>query len=233
VEQGAAFTAEALKIYRDLRDERGEAEAAADLALFQLDRQQMEEGKALLARSEEIAARVGDKRLLAGVARVRAVEATIEGRYAEALALGEKSLALYRELGDGWFCGIVQWGVGVTATFLGDYEKARSNFQECLRGSWSLGNRWAVAYPLEAFAALAVAEGKYERGARLLGAAEAIRAEFGTSTETTDHPALRMIFARASEELVKPELVAARKAGRSLTAAEAVAFALESAAMAP
>lgn len=84
-----------------------------------------------------------------------------------------------------------------------------------------------MAYPLEAFAALAVAQGQYVRGARLLGAAEALRSEFGISTETADHPTIRRIFAQAAEEFIKPELVTARKEGRSLTAAEAVAFAME------
>jgi hypothetical protein len=47
------------------------------------------------------------------------------------------------------------------------------------------------------------------------------------STETSDHPTLRQIFARAAEEFIKPEMVAARKEGRSLTAEQAVAFAME------
>jgi len=110
---------------------------------------------------------------------------------------------------------------------MGDFEKARLNFRECIQKSWALRNRWAVAYPLEAFAALAVAEGQYARGARLLGAAEALRSEFGISTETSDHPTIRQIFSRAAEEFIKPELVVARKEGRGLTAAEAVAYALE------
>ena len=133
----------------------------------------------------------------------------------------------FRELGDVWYCGIVQWGIGVIATWLGDFEKARASFRECLRGSWSFGNRWALAYPLEAFAALAVEEGQYPRAARLLGAAEALRAEFGVVMETSDHPTLRKIFARAAEEFIKPEMVVARKEGRNLTAAEAMKFALE------
>jgi tetratricopeptide (TPR) repeat protein len=165
--------------------------------------------------------------LLAGVRRVQGMEATLEHRYKDALALWEEGLALFKELGDFWFQGILQWAVGVASTVLGDYENARARFRECLNSAWSLGNRWAVAYPLEAFAALAVAEGAFDRAARLLGAAEALRSEFGMSTETTDHPALRQLFADAAPEFIKPALAAARKAGRGLTAAEAVAFALE------
>ncbi len=200
------------------------------MALYKFDAREFDEAKALIRECDTITARLGDKRLLARLRCVQATEASIEGRHEESLALNEASLALYRELGDTWFCGIVQWAVGVTATYLGDFEKAGETFRECLNAAWSLGNRWAVAYPLEAFAALAVAQGQYARGARLLGAAEALRSEFGISTETTDHPTIRQIFSRAAGEFIKPELVAARKEGRGLTAAEAVAFALEGAA---
>jgi predicted ATPase/class 3 adenylate cyclase len=230
IPEGEAYTKEALAVYRELGDERGIAAMAVDNAFYILDSVatvQLEEARVLIDEAAEIAARLADKRLVASVRRAQGIEATVKGEHEQALALHEESLALYRELGDQWFCGILEWAVGVTATYLGDFEKAQANFQDCLEQAWGLGNRWAVAYPLEAFAALAVAQGEYERGARLLGAAEALRAEFGISTETSDHPTIRKIFSRAAEEFIKPELVAARKAGRSLTSAEAVAYALE------
>jgi predicted ATPase/class 3 adenylate cyclase len=227
IEEGAADTAESVAIFRELGDEHGVATYGLDLALYKMDTKQFDEAKVLTHEIEEIAIRRNDKRLLAGVRRVQGMEATVEERYQDALAYWEESLALYVELGDIWFQGVMQWAVGVASTVLGDHETARERFRECLNGAWSLGNRWAVAYPLEAFAALAVAEGEFDRAARLLGAAEALRSEFGMSTETTDHPALRKIFAGAAPEFVKPAVAAARKEGRGLTAAEAVAFALE------
>jgi len=227
IEEGEAYTAEGLAIFRKLGDERGIAAGCVDTAFYLFDRKEFDQARALTAEAESIAERLNDKRLLAGVRRVQGTDATIKKQYEESLALHEEALAIYKELGDTWFCGIVQWAAGVTAAYLDDFEKARASFEACLQSAWALGNRWAVAYPLEAFAALAVAQGQYERGARLLGAAEALRSEFGISTETTDHPTIRQIFARAAGEFIKPELVAARKEGRGLTAAEAVAFALE------
>jgi len=210
-----------------LGDQQGVAAMSIDFALYKFDHGDRDEAKALIRESETIAERLADRRLLAGVRRLQGVEAGLEQRPGDALPLFEASLALYRELGDAWFCGILQWAVGVASTLLGDFARARSNFQECIQASWALGNRWAVAYPLEAFAALAVAQGQYPRGARLLGAAEAIRSEFGISTESgADHPALRQIFARAAAQFTGPDLIAARKEGRGLSAAQAVAFAL-------
>ncbi len=227
MDESATYSEEAFGIYQALGDEQGIAAAGIDWAFYKFDHDKVEEAKALVRESETIANRLGDKRLLASVRRVQGVEATVERRYTDSLALHEAALALYQELGDAWFSGILQWAVGVTATYLGDFEKARANFKACIEASWAFGNRWALAYPLEAFAALAVAEGQYERGARLLGAAEALRSEFGISTETSDHPTIRRIFSRAAEEFIKPELVAARKEGRGLRAAEAIAYALE------
>lgn len=227
IEPGREYAREALEIYRALGHEQGIGTMAIEFAFFEFDQRNREGANALIREGEEIAKRLGDKRMMANVYRAKGAEATLDQDYPESLALHEAGLALFRELGDVWQCGIIQWAVGITATFLGDFEKARASFEECLKGSWSVGNRWAVPYPLEAFAALAVAQRQFLRGARLLGASEALRSQFGVSTETTDHPTLRRIFAEAAEEFAKPELVAARKEGRGLTAEQAVAFALE------
>ena len=169
MEEGAAYTSEALDIYRELGDEECIAMVGLESAFYRFDQFDFEGGKTLLRESEAIADRLASKRLLAHVRRFQSVEATIELKYPESLACAEASLALFREIGDVWYCGIIQWGVGITATYLGDFVKARASFRECLEGSWSVGNRWAVAYPLEAFAALAVAEGQFMRGGAASG----------------------------------------------------------------
>jgi predicted ATPase/class 3 adenylate cyclase len=212
---GIAFTEDALKLFRTLGDERGIATTALDFALYLFDVRRFEEARAHVIEAEIIADRLADKRILAFVRRAQGIQATVEQRYEDSLALHEESLAIYRELGDKWMCGIAQWGVGINATYLGDFGKARSNFTDCLNSAWTVGNRWAVA------------ENQFARAARLLGAAEALRSEYGVSTETTDHPTLRAIIARAAGEFIKPEMISARKEGRALPAAAAVAYALE------
>jgi len=223
---GIVATRDALQIYRTLGDQTGIATTALDLALYQFDIKEIDQAKQLIAEAETIATQLNDKRLLAAVRRAQGIQATMEQRFEDSLALQEESFTLYRQLGDSWFASIAQWGVGINATYLGDFEKARSNFTDCLNSAWTIGNRWALAYPLEAFAALAVAQNQFQRAARLLGAAEALRSEYGVSTETTDHPTLRAIIARAAQEFTKPEFAAARKEGRSLPPQSAVTYAL-------
>lgn len=223
------FLEEGLSIYRELGNKRREAVMLAELALCLWDFNERDRAMALM---DEAAALAGplpdDARLGALILRSRALFSAAHGDYAASLALYEEALALYLRLGDNWMASIVRWGVGVTATVLGRYEEARAHFQENLDGAWKTGNRWSLPYIFEAFAALAVAEGQFERTARLLGAAEALKAKHGISTEPTDHPALREILASASEHFAKEEFGAARREGRSMPVEDAVAFALAS-----
>ena len=166
-----------------------------------------------------------DPRVTAHVRHAQAVLAATERDYERALALDRESFAIYRDIGDLWLAAIVQWGVGIAATVLGHFDEARERFTSCLQTGLDLGNRWSVPYPIEAFAVLALAEQQHERGARLLGAAEGLRAASGLSQEPTDHPALRGILAAAADALATEQ--AARAEGRRMSADAAIALAME------
>ncbi len=221
-----AYSPEAVAIYREIGDKHGVASSLCTLALLAANGQRYEEAEALLDESAALSDELGDKRLKALNLRCRASLASDRNDYARALVLAENSFALSRELGDDWMAGTIQWAIGVNATFLGRYEEARAHFEDCLRAGQDLGNRWGMAYPLEAFAALAVAEHHYERAARLLGAAEALRAKHGLSEDHADHPALREILASASEQLSTPEMRGFRREGRAMSGDAAANYAL-------
>lgn len=224
---GAGLAAEALGIYRELGDARGTADMLGDLALFKWDAGDMDAAKAMLDEAEALAAPLRDKRLDADFHFVRSVLAAAARRHAEALAATEEALRLYLELGDEWSADSTRWAAGMSAALLGDVQKARAYFEPGLRNAAALGNKWTLPYSLEAFAALAAAEKRHEHAARLLGAAEALRAQAGISTEHSDHPAMRELLAAAAEELSKPECMAARREGRAMQPRDAVGFALE------
>ena len=130
-------------------------------------------------------------------------------------------------MGDAWQLVIVNWTVGIEATVLGEYAEAHACFASSMQGGIDLGNRWGIPYPLEAFAVLAIAQGRFERGARLLGAAEGLRAKSGISTLTADHPAFRELLDAAVEHLTSDSASVARREGRELSLEAAMAFALE------
>ena len=64
--------------------------------------------------------------------------------------------------------------------------------------------------------ALAVAEGKHDRAARLFGAADAQRIQSGLVLQAADHPAMRAILADAPE-FAGSDVEAARREGRLLS----------------
>ena len=221
----AELHGEALTIFRELGDARGAAIALTDLGFLALDRGDPARTRALLDEAAALAAPLDDPRVTAHVQHVRGVLAAGEGDFARAFALDQESLALNRQVGDAWLSIIVAWGVGVNAAVLGRFDIARTHLSECLRVGLDLGNRWSASYPLEAFAALAVAERDYDRAARLFGAAEAQRIRAGLVPQSADHPALRAILA-AAPDFTGPAIEAARREGRMLGLDAATALAL-------
>ena len=185
------YLPEAVSIFRELNDERGLAFTLSISALLSAHAGDFTTAESFIGEAAAIAERLSDKRVNALILRSESVLAANKNDYARSLSFAERSFTLCRELGDDWLAGTIQWSIGVNAAFLGRYDEARANFEDCLRGAQALGNRWGLAYPLEAFAALAAAQHQYERAARLLGAAEALRARHGLSQDQADHPALR------------------------------------------
>ena len=224
---GRALNAEALEIFRELGDARGTANALASLALYIADDGDLAAAETMTSEASQLAETSRDLRVTAHIRHAQATLASAARDDARSLALDRESFALYREVGDTWMALIVRWALGISATVLGHFDEARAHFASCLQTGLDLGNRWGAPYPIEAFGVLAVAEHQYERGARLLGAAEALRAGFGLSPEPTDHPALLAILASSADALATEEAQAARRLGRKMSADEAVAFALE------
>jgi hypothetical protein len=223
----ALYQQEALAIFRELGDKRGEAQALADLAFLAFDESDLSRARKLAEDATSMAASVDDVRLTAHVQHVRSALAAADGDFAQAYALDTESLAHYRALGDTWQAIIGAWGVGINAAVLGHFDVAHAHLTECLQVGLELGNRWGASYPLQAFAALAVAERKYDRAARLFGAADAQRIQSGLVLQAADHPAMRAILADAPE-FAGSEVEGARREGRLMSLEEATALATSS-----
>jgi hypothetical protein len=219
---------EALQISRELGNLPGVACALIDLAFLAIDENDLPRAHTLLDEASALAESMRDPRISAQLCHTRAALAATERDFVRALALEEESLRLYREAGDIWQVVICTWSVGLNAAALGNFDLARAHLTECIQVGLGLGNRWAVSYPIEAFATLAVAERQYARAAALFGAAEAHRNRSGIITNASDHPASAHILAAASD-FNGSAIDAARGKGQSLTADAAIAFALDSA----
>ncbi len=216
---------EALSLFRELGDAAGTARALADLAFLALDKGELDRTRTLLEEATSLAASVPDPRLAAHVHHIWGVIAAGEGDFTRALSLDLENLARFREVGDTWLAIILAWSVGVNAAALGQFDVARTHLKECLEVGLELGNRWGASYPIEAFAALAVAERKYERAARLYGAADAQRIRSGVVSAAADHPGMQAILA-AAPDFQGPAVEAARREGRMLSLEAATTLAL-------
>lgn len=223
------YQEEALGIFREVDDPAGVARALADLGFLALDEGEMPRARALLEEAAALfEARIAiteNPRLLAHIEHVRSVLAAAEGDFTMALVLDEKCLDLFHRAGDTWLSIIVSWSIGVNAAVLGRFDLARKHLSECLKVGLELGNRWGASYPLDAFAVLAVAEGRNELGAKLFGASDAQRIRSGLVPRAADHPAIRAILAAATE-FSGPDIEDARRAGQLLSLEEATELAL-------
>jgi non-specific serine/threonine protein kinase len=101
--------------------------------------------------------------------------ARIEGDYARAEPLYEKSLALAREVDARNEMPSIIHNLGYVALARGDIRRARELFGESLPLHLEHGDMGGIAEALAGFAAVARAEGRPERSAKLYGAAVAFR----------------------------------------------------------
>lgn len=223
----ARLHSEALEIFRRLGDFECIANTLTDLALHALYDNRQGQAQRLLEEAAALALPRDNPRLKAHIQRVRGILAAVLGDFTSARALDLESLSLYRQLEDTWFVVILCWSVGVNAAALGRFEEAHAHLCECLLVGLELGNRWGASYPLDALAFLALAERRYDRAARLFGAAEANRTRMGLVPDIADHPALRAIQASAPD-FSGPEIEAARIEGRSWDLDSAIAVATAS-----
>jgi hypothetical protein len=95
-------------------------------------------------------------------------------------------------------------------------------------GGWvHLGQRGAIANQIENVAYLAIEDGRPERAARLLGAAEWIREDANAAMALDEGPEHAELLSRLNGMSDRDALAAAWQAGRALSQADAVALALE------
>jgi predicted ATPase/DNA-binding CsgD family transcriptional regulator len=124
------------------------------------------------------------------------------------------------------------WAMGYGRWLQGDQRHASAFLVDGLRAMRTTGDAWGAAECLEVLAWIAAADGRYERGARLLGAAQAAWRSIGASI-----PGMRFLAASHDryEALLRDRLgtgpfAEALRAGGEAGLDEATAFALDEAA---
>ena len=128
------------------------------------------------------------------------------------------------------------WGRELSLRFLahaewqlGHHKEAEAALVQCLGIDRQLGDLWHMAWSTEALGWVAADTGRFERGARLLGIAAGLWAQTGSRLADPWQGWHAAAMEHLRERLGAARLTAAIEAGRALTRAEALAFALQEA----
>ena len=143
--------------------------------------------------------------------------------YARAEALVEESLAIWTEVGDRYNLAVAQRELGHIARGRGDHDQALARYRAGLDMLRDQGDRYEAARVLEGLAALALAEGRAQAAARILGVAETLHRAIGATLRPVDRPDHHPTVAGARAVLGDDGFEAAVAEGRGLSADAIVA----------
>jgi predicted ATPase/DNA-binding CsgD family transcriptional regulator len=156
-----------------------------------------------------------------------------ERRHAQAQAAYEASVSMLREIGATRDLASVLHNLGHTTLHLGKIERASSLLDESMALQQAQGNRPGMTECLIGFAALAVAKGLPDAGARLLAAAEAIGGPRIASAWAATRKEYEHYVDRARAGTTDSNFQAAQAEGRAFALERAVDYAREVALRAP
>jgi non-specific serine/threonine protein kinase len=162
---------------------------ASALYLFWQTHNYLGEGRAwlesLLARPESEMVDGVDKTVLARAFSRAGFTTTLYSEHAKARLYNERSLALYRQLGDKLGIAAALNGLGNAAMDLPDYEAAKSYYEESLAIRREQGNTEAVALSLNNLGLVAARTGDYDEAVRLGGEALHIMRGLGNQRQAS------------------------------------------------
>jgi hypothetical protein len=133
IEEGAAYTRRRSRFTAPWATSGASRPWAVDYALYKLDYRKFDEARALIREAKPSPSALGQapaRRRPPGPGPSRPPSRSGTRNPLPSTRPASPSIG---SLGDTWFCGILQWAVGVTATFLGDFEKARRTFRNASR----------------------------------------------------------------------------------------------------
>jgi predicted ATPase len=184
------------------------------------------------ARSMEVAAEgvavareQGEPWLIAICLHSMGLAALWQGDLDRAEAILEESLAIFREIESRWLIGFPLVHLGFLAASCGEWARATAYCRESLARQSRLGDRWGMALSLKVLAEVAVGQGQPARGARLLGASEALYECLGALVSERRPAGYERVVAAVQETLGEAAFAAARAEGRTMKRSQLLAYA--------
>ena len=225
-EQSKKFSEEGLRLSRELGDEANTAAALYSLGVVAMLETEVERAAALLEEAMSLQRVLGDTVGLARSITMRGLVAASQRDHIRAQALHEEGLPLAREAGDGLAIAF-SLDLGANAALIReDHRQVRALCKEGLELCWQMGYKHARVLILLAPAASAQAQGKSVRSARLWGAAEALREDFGATFSPVERHFYGPYIDAARAQLDEERWEAAWAEGQAMTPEEAIEYAL-------
>jgi tetratricopeptide (TPR) repeat protein len=153
--------------------------------------------------------------------------ARCEGDFDTARSLYEESLGAWRDLGRAERPFPTLLGLGDLSWEAGDLTAADAFYQEALTPQRRVPIKACLAECLEGLAGVAAGQGSWEKAARLLGAAEALRDSSGAVILPHRRPAVERLLAEVRAALGEQEFAAAWAEGRAMSIEDAIRYALQ------
>jgi non-specific serine/threonine protein kinase len=150
----------------------------------------------------------------------------ILGDYERAESLFEEAVAAFREFGAKYGLGPSLQNLAGMRLRRGDHEQAASLVHESIEIAQEIGDQATMASCLERVARLATAQERFDRAARLFGAADALREASGLPRSHADLASLELELDAARRQLDETAWTRAWNDGRRMSPEQAIEYAL-------
>jgi predicted ATPase/class 3 adenylate cyclase len=225
VDEAAALFDQALKDYRRLGDELGEAACLNSIGVVIMARGDLEAPEDLYLRSADIRRKHGDDQTVASISNLGILYLHRKD-YGRAVELLEEALELDRKAGDDWGVAVTQNNLASAYLDHGDTARSRELVAAGMEACFQLEEFEALCEAFEVAAALAAVDGDLERAARLYGAAEKLRTQTGLQPTLLDGKRLEEATTKARTALTPERFDEVRHEGTLMTLEQAVNYAL-------
>jgi len=217
---------QSLVLYRELDDTTGIARSIGELGSVAVTEQDYAKAASLYEESAELFRSNGDKMRLAVVLANLGAIANMQGDYERGRRLTEEALQLNREIGAKDNVALNLHNLARAALVEGRQDDAVELLRESLELSSDLGYRELIAYCLAGFAELAAGREDSERGAVLVGAADALFGDLGVALAPDEAESYEGTVRTLTEQLGETAFARRRADGAGLPLDVAVQLAL-------
>ena len=151
----------------------------------------------------------------------------IAGEFDKGRKFCQEGVELFRQSGDRFMVTVLYSDLGHIELFSGNLEEAEKIYRQTLPAWHEFNQTGAIAHQLESIGFLNRRLGQFERTARLLGAAEALREAVSSIKMWHEIRIYEREVAELRQQMSPDALEAAWAEGRKLTAEQAIDYALE------